>query len=64
MLVLALMFGVLAVLFHVMSFVFESLLWTRPAVFTRFGVASRSDADITRPMAYNHGSTIWGSPSA
>ncbi|MEO5834971.1 MAG: DUF1304 domain-containing protein [Nakamurella sp.] len=55
MLVLAMIFGVIAVLFHVMAFVLESLFWTRPVVFARFGVASRSDADITRPMAYNQG---------
>jgi putative membrane protein len=51
----ALVFGVLAVLFHVMAFVFESVLWTRPAVFGRFGVASQADADTTRSMAYNQG---------
>lgn len=55
MLAFALVFGVLAVLFHVMAFVFESALWTRPAVFARFGVASQADADTTRPMAYNQG---------
>lgn len=52
---LALVLGVLAVLFHVIAFVFESVLWTRPAVFARFGVASQADADTTGPMAYNQG---------
>ncbi|NQX12451.1 DUF1304 domain-containing protein [Microbacteriaceae bacterium VKM Ac-2855] len=51
----ALVFGTLAVLFHVMAFVFESVLWTRPAVFRRFGVASQSEADTVKNMAYNQG---------
>lgn len=55
MTVLALVLGILAVLFHVMAFVFESLLWTRPAVFRRFGVASQAEADTVRNMAYNQG---------
>ena len=51
----AVVVGVLAVVFHVAAFVLESALWTRPAVFARFGVASQADADTTRPMAYNQG---------
>lgn len=55
MTVLALVFGTLAVLFHVMAFVFESILWTRPAVFGRFGVTSQAEADTVKNMAYNQG---------
>ncbi len=51
----AVVVGILAVVFHVAAFVMESVLWTRPAVFARFGVASQADADTTRPMAYNQG---------
>lgn len=55
MTVLALVFGTLAVLFHVMAFVFESILWTRPAIFGRFGVKSQAEADTVKNMAYNQG---------
>ena len=33
----------------------ESVLWTKPAVWQRFGVASQVDADTVRPMAFNQG---------
>ncbi|MBT0768781.1 DUF1304 domain-containing protein [Kineosporia sp. J2-2] len=33
----------------------ESLLWTRPAVFGRFGIGSAAEAETIRPMAYNQG---------
>jgi putative membrane protein len=33
----------------------ESIQWTQPKVWRRFGVADQSAADITRPMAYNQG---------
>jgi len=45
----------LAAVLHVVFFVFESLLWTRPAVYARFGLASREQAETIRPMAYNQG---------
>jgi putative membrane protein len=55
MIVLALVFGALAALFHVMAFVFESILWTRPAIYGRFGVKSQAEADTVKNMAYNQG---------
>ena len=33
----------------------ESLTWTQPATWKRFGVASQADAETTRPTAYNQG---------
>lgn len=45
----------LAALLHVLFFVLESLLFTRPAVYARFGIASQHDAETVRPMAYNQG---------
>ena len=33
----------------------ESIWWTRPSIWKRFGLASQADADTTRPMAYNQG---------
>ena len=51
----ALVLAVAAALLHVLIFAFESVLWTRPSVYRRFGLTSQADADTTRPMAYNQG---------
>ena len=53
--VLAGVFAVLAALLHVAIFAMESVLWTRPAVYRRFGVASDADAATTKPLAFNQG---------
>lgn len=45
----------LAALLHVYIFWMESVGWTRPEVWKRFGVADQASADVTRPMAYNQG---------
>jgi putative membrane protein len=45
----------LAALIHVFIFVLESVLWSRPATWRRFGLHSQEEADIIRPMAYNQG---------
>jgi putative membrane protein len=55
MIVAAQIVASLAALLHVVFFVFESVLWTRPAVFGRFGIGSQEQADTIRPMAYNQG---------
>ena len=55
MIVIATLIVALAAVLHVVIFVFESVLWTRPAIWKRFGVADQAAADITRPMAYNQG---------
>ncbi|WP_285598812.1 DUF1304 domain-containing protein [Kineosporia sp. NBRC 101731] len=55
MLIAATVVGILAVLFHVAAFVLESVLWTRPAVFARFNIATQQEAETIRPMAYNQG---------
>ena len=44
-----------AALFHVVFFVFESVLWSRPSIYPRFGITSQEHADTTRGMAYNQG---------
>ncbi len=49
------MFVGLAALLHVYIFWMESVGWTRPEVWKRFGVADQAAADVTRPMAYNQG---------
>lgn len=53
--ILASVFGGAAALLHVYIFWMESIAWTRPAVFRRFGVADAATAETTRPMAYNQG---------
>jgi putative membrane protein len=45
----------LAALLHVYIFWMESIAWTRPETWRRFGVADQASADVTRPMAYNQG---------
>ena len=45
----------LAALLHVYIFWMESIGWTRPEVWKRFGVADQAAAEVTRPMAYNQG---------
>ncbi len=51
----AVVFAVLAALIHVLFFVMESVLFTRPAVWPRFGLRSQEHADVVRPMAFNQG---------
>jgi putative membrane protein len=53
--VLAQVFAAIAALLHVLFFVMESVLFTRPDVYRRFGIASQQEAETVRPMAYNQG---------
>jgi len=53
--ILATVVAALAALLHVYIFVMESIQWTQPRVWRRFGVADQHAADITKPMAYNQG---------
>jgi putative membrane protein len=53
--IIATIVAALAALLHVYIFVMESIQWTQPKIWRRFGVADQSAADITRPMAYNQG---------
>ena len=55
MLIAAQLVAGLAAVLHVVFFVFESLLWTRPQVYARFGIVSREQAETIRPMAFNQG---------
>jgi len=54
-LALAIVATVIAALFHLVTFVMESVLWTRPAVWRRFGLGSQADADTIKLMALNQG---------
>lgn len=51
----SLVFALIAALLHIYIFTMESVTWTRPATWKRFGVASQADAETTRPLAYNQG---------
>jgi putative membrane protein len=44
-----------AALVHLVFFAMESMLWSSPRVWRRFGLSSQRDADTVRPMAYNQG---------
>ncbi|WP_431279018.1 DUF1304 domain-containing protein [Leifsonia poae] len=44
-----------AVIVHVGFFAMESVLWSSPGVWRRFGIPDQRDADAVRPMAYNQG---------
>jgi putative membrane protein len=54
-LVIGAIFVAIAALIHVFIFVLESVLWSRPATWKRFGLRSQEEADTVRPMAYNQG---------
>ncbi|GAA4377135.1 DUF1304 domain-containing protein [Agromyces bauzanensis] len=55
MAVIASILAALAALLHGYIFLMESVWWTRPATWKRFGVADQAQADATKPMAYNQG---------
>ena len=45
----------LAAVVHLVFFAMESMLWSSPSVWRRFGLTTQRDADVVRPMAYNQG---------
>ena len=55
MILASLLFAFIAAALHVYIFTMESLTWTKPATWKRFGLASQADAETTRPLAYNQG---------
>lgn len=55
LLILAIVFSALAALLHVYIWVMESILWTRPSIWKRFGLKSQADAETIKPMALNQG---------
>ena len=48
-------FVLIAALIHLLIFFMESVLWSRPAVWKRFGLKTQAEADTVRPMAFNQG---------
>ena len=55
MILASLVFAFLAALLHVYIFTMESLTWTQPATWKRFSIGSQTDANTTRPLAFNQG---------
>jgi putative membrane protein len=53
--ILATVFAALAAVLHVYIFLMESVQWTQPRVWRRFGVPDQATADAIKPMAYNQG---------
>ena len=53
--ILATVFAALAAFLHVYIFLMESVQWTQPRVWKRFGVPDQATADAIKPMAYNQG---------
>jgi putative membrane protein len=45
----------LASLIHVYIFWMESVTWTSPGTWRRFGIADQQEAETIKPMAYNQG---------
>jgi putative membrane protein len=55
MILASLLFAFVAALLHVYIFTMESVTWTTPATWKRFGLASQADAETTKLLAYNQG---------
>jgi putative membrane protein len=53
--ILAQVTAFVAALIHVGFFYLESVAFTRPNVWPRFGLRSQDQADTVRPMAFNQG---------
>jgi putative membrane protein len=54
-LVIGTVFVVIAALIHIVIFVLESVLWSHPGTWKRFGVRSQAESDTLQAMAYNQG---------
>jgi len=52
---IAIVAAIVAALIHVWFFVLESLWFSRPAVWARFGLASQEEARTVRSFAFNQG---------
>ncbi len=53
--IISLVLAGLAGLLHVLFFVLESLRFSEPSVWRRFGASTQAEADAIRPMAFNQG---------
>lgn len=55
MIIVASVFVALAALLHVYIFLMESVWWTRPKIWRRFGLTTQAEAETTKALAYNQG---------
>jgi putative membrane protein len=55
LLTIGFVFAAVASLLHGFFFYLESVVFTTPPTWKRFGVTSQADADVLKPMAYNQG---------
>jgi putative membrane protein len=55
MVIVGLSLAALAALIHVYIFVLESLTWTTDRTRRVFGVRTRNEAELTKPLAFNQG---------
>lgn len=53
--ILGSVFVAIAALIHVLIFFLESIAWSRPTTWKRFGLKTQEEADIVKPMAFNQG---------
>ena len=53
--IIATVFAALAAVLHVYIFLMESVQWSQPRVWKRFGVPDQGTAEAIKPMAYNQG---------
>ena len=53
--ILGSVFILIAALIHLLIFFLESVLWSRPSTWKRFGLKTQEEADIVKPMAFNQG---------
>jgi len=54
-LIIGSVFVAIAAIIHVVIFYFESVAWSKPVTWKRFGLKSQEDADVVKPMALNQG---------
>ncbi len=48
-------FVFIAAAIHLLIFFLESVLWSKPSTWKRFGLKTQAEADIVKPMAFNQG---------
>lgn len=55
MAIVASVFVSLAAVVHLTVFGTQTIGWSSPSVWRRYGIASQRDAEVTRPLAYTQG---------
>jgi putative membrane protein len=48
-------FVFVAAVIHLFIFFLESILWSKPSTWKRFGLKTQAEADTVKPMAFNQG---------